>query len=287
MHGFNQRRRWPTRSRLLLLTMFGVAAAAALAAVAMAPTSRVAAKPSVTQPPTISGSATENSTLTADHGNWDGTQPITFAYSWQRCDKNGGSCATISGATQQTYVLKTVDNGNTLRVRVTATNAEGNTSATSVPTALVTAATAPAPTPAPTATGCPKTTQGAAAVSIADLSAPARLQIDQFQSTPSVILGSTTAFSVRVHVTSTCGDPVAGANVLATAVPYNQFTIPPQAATGSDGWVTLQFSRERGFPASPKQQLMVMFVRATKPGENPLAGVSTRRLVSFKVNLHG
>ena len=51
--------------------------------------------------------------------------------------------------------------------------------------------------------------------------------------------------------------------------------------TGDDGTTILVFQRDANFPASSKQQQLTLFIRATKPGEDPLAGVSTRRLVGI------
>ena len=265
---------------------FGLVAVAAvsLAAAAWAAPTRTAAAPSNTSPPAITGSAQVGSTFTADHGNWNGAQPISYQFQWRRCDGNGGSCSDISGQTAKTYVLKSVDQGNTLRVRVTALNTDGSSSSTSVPTAKVTAATTTTTTPAPAATGCPTAASGAT-VAVTDVTTPARLQVTQFTPTPGVIGGSMTSFTIQVKVADTCGQPVQGALVYATAVPFRQVSIPAEQPTGSDGSVTLTFSRMSGFPATAKQQLMVLYIRARKPGDNVLAGITTGRLVSIPVRL--
>jgi hypothetical protein len=238
-----------------------------------------AVKPSNTAPPTISGTATEGATLTASTGTWDGTAPITYAFAWSRCDETGGSCSKVSGATANTYLLKKVDAGTTLRVTVTATNADGPTEATSVPTAVVAAIPTP-PTPAPT--GCPT---GTGTIAIADVSPPARLAIDQQTVTPGIVTPSATTIQTRFRVTACGGRPVQGALMYATAVPYNQYSIAPEGVTGADGAAILTMNQLRGFPAARQQQLLVVFARARKPGEILTGGISTRRLVSFPVSL--
>jgi len=262
-----------------LLTTLAISAKTGLAS-----TRKAAAAPKNTAPATVSGTVQVGSTLTANNGTWD-NNPTSFTYQWRRCDQNGGSCSSISGANAQTYTLENVDSGNTLRVVVTAHNTDGTASSTSVPTAVVSAATPAAPQPA--ATGCPKVAQGATSVSVADIAAPARLQVASFSPSPSVITRGVQSFQLTLHVTDTCGNPVSGANVYATAVPFQQFSIPAEQATGTDGSVTLTFNRMAGFPATPRQQLLALFVRASRPGDNVLAGISTRRLVSIHVNLHG
>ena len=194
-------------------------------------------------------------------------------YQWRRCDANGGSCSNIGGATDKTYVLKKVDIDNTIRSRVTARNADGSTQSTSVPTAVVRAAPAPP-------SGC----DGNAPIQIANVALPNRLVIDGQQISPGVVGSSTQSITLRFHVVCK-GKPVQGALVYGDAVPYNQFSTPAEQPSGADGWATLTMDRRAGFPATRSQALLVVFARARKAGEDILAGVSTRRLVSFPVDL--
>jgi hypothetical protein len=273
-------------------TVFGraftlVGAVAVLAAVGFA-ASAVAApdKPEAVKPPTVSGTPEVGQKLTGDKGNWS-NNPTDFNFFWVRCDENGGSCANISGANQATYTLTTADRGNTLRFRVEASNAAGSTTASSVPTAVIRAAAAPSPPPAPTppapSNGCPA---GSEPIQVSSLSPPARLTVDGQQAVPSVVRRGTTDITIRYHVSACGGRSVEGALVYSTAVPFNQLSIPAEQPTGQDGWVALRFHALSGFPVSPRQQLIALFTRARKPGENLLGGISTRRLFSLRVNLH-
>jgi hypothetical protein len=127
--------------------------------------------------------------------------------------------------------------------------------------------------------GCP-TDKSTKPAPIAQLTPPARLQIVAFDVLSGPINKGTDSFTMKVRIGSTCSRDIIGASVYVTAVPYNQFTIPAEELTGNDGTATLVFRRDANFPASSKQQQLTLFVRATKPGEDPLAGVSTRRLVA-------
>ena len=240
-------------------------------------TTATTAAPKATAPPTVTGTAQEGKTLVGQRGTWSGS-PTDYNDYWTRCDKDGGSCANISGANNHNgYVLKSVDVGNTIRLKVRAQNADGTTFASSVPTAVVTAAAAPPPV---VTNGCAK--EGGS-VPVAGITPPARLNIDQTQVSPSTITFGTRSLTARFHI-SACKGSVDGALVYVTAVPYGMFADVAEQPTGSDGWATLQFTALAGFPVSQKQQLLVMFVRARKSGEDLLGGISTRRLISFQVS---
>lgn len=101
-----------------------------------------AAPPANTAEPAISGRAEQGRTLTSSTGTWTGTQPIAFAFQWVRCGADGGrpdggDCTIVSGATSPRYRLGRADVDFRMRVRVTATNAQGSQTVASNPTDVV------------------------------------------------------------------------------------------------------------------------------------------------------
>ncbi|MGH2971664.1 MAG: hypothetical protein ACRDNM_01135 [Gaiellaceae bacterium] len=222
-------------------------------------------KPAPTRNPSLSGAAQQGSTLSANPGQWSGTQPIRFDYSWQRCDAHGNGCVTfLAHSGTKSYTLTGSDLGHTMRIEVTAYNSHGTRSVFSKPTAVV-----GAPTPAPTA------------VAVTRVSLPDRLVIDKVSFSPNPVVSRTAPITARFHVSDTKGLSVQGALVYALGLPYGWVYNAPEQPTDGTGWATITIQPTRALPLHPGD--LVMFVRARKAGDSLLAGVSTRRLVQVAI----
>ena len=86
--------------------------------------------------PSITGDAIVGQELTAENGTWSNA-PTSFRYQWVQCDRFGGACVEIPGATGKTYGVRFVDVSGTLRVDVTARNSNGATTRRSTPSDVV------------------------------------------------------------------------------------------------------------------------------------------------------
>lgn len=82
------------------------------------------AVPTVLAVPSISGTASAGSTLTATTGAWTYT-PTSYAYRWERCTTATSGCIVISGATGAKYKVTSADAGRYLRAGIVATNLNG------------------------------------------------------------------------------------------------------------------------------------------------------------------
>ena len=221
--------------------------------------------PRNTKEPFITGTPQDGQTLTANPGDWVGTQPIDFSYRWRRCDPQGGDCSNTA-VTAQTYAVKSVDVGHTLRVLVTATNSVGSAAAISNATSVVTSSGPPAGQCQP----------------VANVSLPQLLLIDRITYRPSVITSRSQPLVARFHIVSTKGFCVSGALVLGLGVPFDRLSKEPEVTTDATGWAQITYQVLPTFQLR-HGNLVVIFVRARKPGDSILSGVSTRRLVSVRV----
>jgi hypothetical protein len=232
-----------------------------------------------TKEPSISGTAQQGQTLTANGGSWSGASPVTLTYQWVRCGADGGkpdgsNCAAIAGATSTTYVLGASDVGQRLRVKVTGRNSQGSATAASNATGTV-QGTGPA-LPA----GAIKLPNGKYSIPASSVSLPARLVIDGISFRPNPVRSRRTTIEVRVHVVDTRGFYVRDVLVFGRSTPLVTSAAGEQR-TGQDGWATLRMTPQRDFPLRRSYSVQ-FFVRARKQGDNLLAGVSTRRLVQVR-----
>jgi hypothetical protein len=120
--------------------------------------------------------------------------------------------------------------------------------------------------------------------SVDELRPPARLQFGPHTNSPAVITRSTQRITFRVQVVACDDQYVRGAIVYATPTPFQMFS-EAEGVTDNNGWVTLTMTRKRFFPATPHQQHFILFLRASKPGEDLLGGISGRQLISLPVRL--
>jgi hypothetical protein len=122
----------------------GVAVAVFASLLVASSSAAPAIAPQNTGEPAISGTPRVGQVLRSTRGTWTGTTPITYTFRWFRCDGRGAAdasdCQRITNASDNTYVLRQADAGFRIRSQVTASNADGQDTATSNPTNVVTAA---------------------------------------------------------------------------------------------------------------------------------------------------
>jgi hypothetical protein len=229
--------------------------------------------PRNTSPPSLSGSAVVGQTLTGDAGRWD-NGVMSFVLRWQRCNSAGGACSTISGARNVRYTLTSADLNNRVRFVVEARNNRGSATAVSPVTDVVKEA-GPA--------GAIKLPSGETSVPVASVSLPQRLIISAVKFEPSVVRSRAEPLVGRFRVTDTRGFVVRDALVYAIGVPPNRVSLTGEGVTAQDGWATITYQILPRQPIARGAQI-TFFVRARKPGEDLLAGVSARRLVSLRVS---
>jgi hypothetical protein len=215
--------------------------------------------PTSTAVPVIGGVARNGQLLFAGTGSWTNS-PNHYDYRWKRCDTAGNNC-TGFGANSSSQRLSSVEVGHRIRVTVSARNQFGTSKATSAPTAVVNGA-------------------GPASIGVDQVSLPNQLVITGVQFVPRR-LHSRQAFVGRFRVADARGRLVRGAVVYAIGVPYGWVRPAPEVVTGSNGWATIRFFPTRLMPLH--RAALVFFVRARKPGERLLSGVSTRRLVQVGI----
>ena len=247
------------RARVRARNQFGSNPATSAPTAVVAPGGPV---PGNTAPPIIGGLARDGQLLVSSTGTWT-NNPNHYDFQWLRCDSAGNNCGNFGGDSS-TQRLSSSEVGH--RIRVDCHGEEpvrdgkrdlGSDGDRHLPRGR---------------RGDDPGRAGLPAESARDHRRPVR---------PAEGSRPAQAFIGRFRVSDARGNLVRGALVYAIGLPYGWVRPAPEVVTGNDGWATIQFFPTRLMPLH--KAALVFFVRARKPGENLLAGVSTRRLVQVGI----
>jgi hypothetical protein len=199
-------------------------------------------------PPSIGEAAVQTGeTLTGQPGTWLAparSGSIVYGYRWQSCDPSGAGCRAIPGAQSTSYTASAPDLGHSLRLLVTASNADGASTLASEPSAVVTAT-------AGVSTG-PLLAQGTlGAPNGLRASQHARLQIHD----PANVRRryQQRAFTIHGVLTNEQGEAIEGASleVIGRRAPLEHEVLLARIATAGDGTFTAKL------PAGPSRRIVI------------------------------
>jgi hypothetical protein len=188
---------------------------------------------------------------------------------------------TTTGTTTGTTTTGTTTTGTTTTgTTTTGTTTTGTTTTGTTTTGTTTTTTTTTPSgPA----GQIRLAGGAISIPVTSVNSPDRLVIDRVSFRPNPLRSRASVLTGRFRVTNQAnGYRVRGALVYGIALPYGQFRPAAEVQTGTDGYATVRFVPTANLHVG-RNRTVQFFLRARKPGDPLLSGVSIRRLVQATV----
>ncbi|MDX6519004.1 MAG: hypothetical protein QOF50_1850 [Gaiellaceae bacterium] len=202
--------------------------------------------------------------------------------------------AAAPGSQQQTTTTTTTDTTGTTTTGTTTTGttttATTTTGTTTTAGTTTTGTTTTTPTTTTTTTTTPsgpagqiRLSDGSISIPVTSVTPPDRLVIDRVSFQPNPLRSRRSVLTGRFRVSNQAnGYRVRDALVYGIALPYGQFRPAAEVTTGTDGYATIRFIPTANLHTG-RNSTIQFFLRARKPGDPLLSGVSIRRLVQATV----
>ena len=228
--------------------------------------------PSNTEVPAVLGTPVSGRPVGVDVGQWS-SLATAYTYEWERCNQSGVRCNPIASAAGEAYTPTSSDIGSTLKVTVTATNANGTSAPASSAPSVPVIATGPTNTSAPSITGTATVGQTLTATPGAWTPAATRYSYQWLSCATSIACGqiagatqssytlTSTEASKRIEVEVTAFDS-AGGSIPALSAP----TTPVSSAGGGTPVITRVALTSSKNPAMPGDT--IVFTATITPSVN-------------------